>query len=688
MGILLSPLGKLFSAVFVSILCAGLSVHFALKEKKIEYKFSSDVLLESSHGQIELKELDFTPEPNDIVDHHIFSQFLERQKLIVEILEGESIKATQDGVAVLLSPQKKMLSDLGLIFWIPIIVGTCAVIISSWVWVMNTSYLPGQLFMLSGFSMMISAFPSAIYTSRILAIHSSEFYIFQLLNGLGACLFGIAMLALFSLYPARLPHARKWLVGLIPLLGIWTTLGLFRKIPGEFGINLIIVSEMTMICLALLAQYLYAKENLYNKAILKWIGLSFFLGAGLFILMTTVPILLNRDAFEQSYSFAFFLIIYLGIAAGITKFKIFEVETWAFKIIFYFFSAIFFIAIDAFLIFALNMERLPALGFALLAIGFIYLPLRDYMWKFFVKTKRIEFSDLVKRTLDVAMSPTTQLRYEKWRELLTELFSPMNIKVNESGENISGAVIVDNGLGMIIPSFSDIPSLHLKMAMNGKSLFSTTSLQMASQVLQLITYAEENRQSYDRGVMEERKRVAQDLHDDIGAKILTAIHLSGEELKPLLQDTLADIRTMVSNVSGEKNYLQHSVAEIRYEANNRLATVGIRTEWEVGDDDFSQMLLSYEQKKSLHSAIRETITNVIKHAQASEVKIKIELVDGERVVCEIKDNGIGKSAQNNSKNTGMGLQNIQARMKKLNGEAHVEQLDCGTLVFLQFPLKG
>jgi Signal transduction histidine kinase len=82
--------------------------------------------------------------------------------------------------------------------------------------------------------------------------------------------------------------------------------------------------------------------------------------------------------------------------------------------------------------------------------------------------------------------------------------------------------------------------------------------------------------------------------------------------------------------------------------------------------------------------LQELLTNIIKHAKASEVIIQFSEIDDSFNIM-IEDNGIGFNASEEF--TGMGLKNIKDRMEHISGELMIDSsIENGTTIILKIPL--
>jgi signal transduction histidine kinase len=187
----------------------------------------------------------------------------------------------------------------------------------------------------------------------------------------------------------------------------------------------------------------------------------------------------------------------------------------------------------------------------------------------------------------------------------------------------------------------------------------------------------------------ERKRIAADLHDDLGAKLLTIVHTSNDErISTLAREALEEMRLSVRGLSGKPVQLGDSVGDWRSEAMSRLSQGGIELSWNVGDD-----LLMSEQKISARAYVqttrilREAVSNMIKHSGATQCEISIRLNEND-FEFSIIDNGKGIPMELDGKlDRGHGMSTMKTRAKQLNGQCLVESgPGFGTAIRLTLPL--
>lgn len=678
-----TPKTRLFTILSLGFLISAVIIELALLQPKLNYKFEAGQTLKTASHQFVIEPLDLTSEPGEILKNEDLWRFYSRQNEISRITSEETFIVEKNGSSSRVNPTKRTIADLSILFWIQIFVGFGALTISGGIWALRSRDLAATFFAASGFSTFLSAVTAAVYTTRDLAMATPLFRILQELNALGAIFFGISMIALFCTYPVRVFRWRTIIVLQSFIFSIAGLLFAFKISPDWGHVNFIMVLEMLLICLAIGFQFWLTRKNPKARASLIWLGLSVILGAGAFILFNTVPLVLNITPLNQGYAFLFFLIIYIGLAAGLTQFRLFDVGQWAFRFLFYALGAIVLVIFDASLVYFVGLDRAPALGFSLLVIGFIYLPLRDSVWYRFSKFNRLKPHELLNEALYVALASSSERRSQRWEDLLRKLFDPLEVNANES--TVTQVEFSFDGLSMYLPPVAGASSLKLSYPDGGRSLFTSETRLLAQQIVVLIEQVDTNRDSYDRGVLEERRRMAQDLHDNVGARLLSALHIADEKMRPLLQDTMADIRSIVSVMSGEKMTLDQLLADVRAEAFQRLEKMGIKINWPISNN--TGQLLTYSQQKTLRSVFREVISNVIRHSKATQFDFKIKM-NADFFEIFITDNGLGFSPEVLAGEiSGHGLKNLRQRLQDIRGEFHFSTSETGASIRISIPLE-
>ncbi len=195
----------------------------------------------------------------------------------------------------------------------------------------------------------------------------------------------------------------------------------------------------------------------------------------------------------------------------------------------------------------------------------------------------------------------------------------------------------------------------------------------------------------------ERNRISADMHDDLGAGI-TAIRLyselaknkPGQDLLPDIEkisysanELLNNMNAIIWAMSNSNDSLENMIAYIRSYSQEYFENTGITCKIDIMEG-LPDLPVWGEIRKNVFLVIKETLNNVLKHAQATEVTITLRQVpDG--FALYIHDNGIGIDLDK-IRRFGNGLKNMRKRMEDMNMGFSIENKN-GTLVTLHYAVK-
>jgi two-component system, NarL family, sensor histidine kinase UhpB len=186
----------------------------------------------------------------------------------------------------------------------------------------------------------------------------------------------------------------------------------------------------------------------------------------------------------------------------------------------------------------------------------------------------------------------------------------------------------------------------------------------------------------------ERKRIAADLHDDLGAKLLTIVHTSeSERISTLAREALEEMRLSVRGLTGKPVRLEDALGDWRAEVISRLGQAGIEAVWNMPTDELPQTLPARAFVQTTR-IIREAVNNIIKHSGASQCAVRCQVSEGDFQLV-IQDNGKGISDVVDGRlDRGHGLSTMKGRAKQLQGQCLVESgPGYGTVIRLTVPLE-
>ncbi len=203
---------------------------------------------------------------------------------------------------------------------------------------------------------------------------------------------------------------------------------------------------------------------------------------------------------------------------------------------------------------------------------------------------------------------------------------------------------------------------------------------------------------------EERGRIARELHDELGVG-LTCLKIDLSRLGGLLGESLTPrdrakvddkIRGMKEQVDSTITSVQRIVAELRPGVLDDLGLVAA-IEWQCRDFQrrtgivchctvsHEDLRVDPEQATAVFRICQEALTNVTRHAQATEVHVRLE-DQGVRLVLQVCDNGRGIPQDRLADARSFGLLGMRERAGLLGGDVQIEtQEGNGTTIAVQLP---
>lgn len=209
-----------------------------------------------------------------------------------------------------------------------------------------------------------------------------------------------------------------------------------------------------------------------------------------------------------------------------------------------------------------------------------------------------------------------------------------------------------------------------------------------------IKHQELNNIGRQQALLHERQRLMRDMHDGIGSRLMSSLAiidrggLDSTRVALVLRECMDDLKLVIDSLEPIAHDLVTLLATLRFRLGGRLELAGIRIVWDVRDIPLLPWLEPPEALEILH-ILQEALTNVLKHADASQARISTRTTISDAglpsVVVVIADNGSGILP--NSVSGGRGLKNMHERAKRLEGRLKIEPNEMqGTVVTLELPV--
>ena len=188
--------------------------------------------------------------------------------------------------------------------------------------------------------------------------------------------------------------------------------------------------------------------------------------------------------------------------------------------------------------------------------------------------------------------------------------------------------------------------------------------------------------------LNERNRIARDIHDSVGHTLSSSILQIGALIATCRDERLKEsLNTLRATLSQGMDSIRESIHDL-YEESVDLYT---ETQKLVRDFSFCPIELDYDIEESpdkkikyaFLTVIKEGLANIIKHSDATQVKVTLREHPALYQLI-IKDNGTVKAG---GQTGGIGLKNIAERIKSINGITNISSAN-GFTLFISVPKGG
>ncbi len=207
----------------------------------------------------------------------------------------------------------------------------------------------------------------------------------------------------------------------------------------------------------------------------------------------------------------------------------------------------------------------------------------------------------------------------------------------------------------------------------------------ASRKVIAASYQEQRELEISKAAEEERIKIYRDLHDDVGSKLLSIVHAGRDhKLGELARTALASLRDAVSRANSPEQPLRDFLEAMREETQLRLEGTGHQVTW-IQTGDIPEIILSSATVYHLNQIMRELVSNIIRHAQASEVEFLANFGPTGWTL-QVSDNGRGLDP---GATNGNGLGHIRQRASEINCQIDWRnRADAGLQIQMAFPASA
>lgn len=290
---------------------------------------------------------------------------------------------------------------------------------------------------------------------------------------------------------------------------------------------------------------------------------------------------------------------------------------------------------------------------------------------------------------------------QKYEHTLKNKFARISFETDEyihENERLSLQKKLITAIAIAVLSiFSLLYYMRIQRAKNKQLVLEKAQQRANEEIYKLMLKQQSN---LEEGRLNERHRISEDLHDGIIGKIfgtrmgLAFLDIQGDDQTisrhKLFINELKEIEKEIRVISHDlKNEILNSKSDFSAIIYAILVEHSKTSNFECETDhdlNIDWTLVSDDIKINMYRIVQESLQNISKHAKASLVELKIKK-DGESIILLISDNGIGFDNVSN-KNSGIGLDNIRARIKSLNGDFFIKSAKySGTLLTIKIPFS-
>ncbi|MRD47038.1 hypothetical protein GHT07_07095 [Caenimonas koreensis DSM 17982] len=587
--------------------------------------------------------------------------------------------------------RNRSLAELGWLYWVPLLCGVIPFVVGVGVGLYRWGNAGARFLAVASVMALLALSEVSIVTGRLWLLppwFAEAGQTFVRCTSLAAA-WAFCMLMLH--YPTPLRRAAMWTRASGALLAALVVLNIVQW-PDSQALRYklwLVVATASLVALAL-RQGFANRSDPVHRAAGRWLGASMVVAVSIVMYAFLVSLVYGAQGISTSYRWVSVPLLYVGLMVSVGRANLFELERWWVPLVLWYLGGTLIVLGDLALVALLRVDAGAAIAVTLIVIGWLYFPARQWLLARLRTSARPEMQAFVP---DLIGAVNAGLQGERaagraWQSLLERVFAPQAMASVErpAGDAGAGVAVLDEGRQLQVPDVGGQRVWLLTLAQGGRQLFTKDHARVADQMWRLLDHGLAQQRQTQHAVDEERLRIASDLHDDLGARLLTMVQVGAADgTSGLARQALDEMRQSVRGMAGKPVAAEVALADWRSELVTRLQGAGFDVEWHAQDPP-AGLVLTPRLHLQLSKVLRESVSNVIRHSGGARCKVVVEFAGG-AVLARIEDDGRGMAGA--AGGAGLGLPGIERRARQLGGKHGFGVSDMGgARVEVRIPLDG
>lgn len=557
--------------------------------------------------------------------HAEYQKNVEMQGLLFQALNSKKaiILIDDQQISYVVKPaSKRPLNSLPISFWVFSLIFLIVPLIGLMVYIYKSKLLAARILFLASLSYYLFFMLDSTYFNKELTFHPVIIIIFDDVVIISLVFYIIFLALIFFVYPNNF-LSKKWVILFIVYMSLYP-LNFYGQWLDLWGHNFLWHSFPPFLLSIILSQYQLHKSHdqalqRSTARILQFSILAPFLPS---MLLYVLPVLFKQTPLiTPDITRILSLLVFMGLALAILRYRLFDMESWWFRSWVWLMSGLVLALVDFLLISWLHIYEAYALGLSVVITGLIYFPLRQWLLGKIIPLDQQTLQDFLPIFNKLMTTARNQAEFEQnWQLILLKRFQPLHFETQLG--KLEQSRLTDNGLCLDVPSLDREVFLRLSGKQKGLRLFSSANVTMANGLLELARIASRASERRLQVMAQERSRIMHDLHDTLGAKLLTLSYkLPSLKQQQIARDALQNLRQLISLSSQTTPVLLSScAADWRADLVEQLDNLEIQLHWQLAPELVEQELTP-RQMIEIGNFLKKTLQQSLVEATLKQIDV-------------------------------------------------------------------